>query len=385
VVGRRSSGGSASGGRIVAGAVLLDLTLGPLFVWGVIVPALGRELRVAGIGLALAFSTALATFTLGVLAGGRAADVAAPGRLALVTALGAVVGLLAAAAADTLWTLGLGLAVLGGATGLGYATALRAAGTVADRRGLALGLVVSAYAGGTVAMAPLAGALLQAVGRRGTLVALAGLVAGCGLGAALLLPWTRPHRGDPGHEQRSPPRPWPQGVGWLWLTFALGSAPALGAFAHAGVIAGGADRAAAVVALLSAGNLGGRLIAGPLSDRIGPSASLHGDVALLTAACSLLAFLGGATSLAGLLLLGVQYGALSALVPAATAGIVPAHRYGRTYGLVFTGWGLAGLVAPIAMAWLEAWGGARLVFAVALGAALLTWGCVVAFTTRGRR
>jgi OFA family oxalate/formate antiporter-like MFS transporter len=379
------AGGSASWGRIVAGAVLLDLVLGPLFVWGVIAPALGRELRVTGIGLALVFSTGLATFTLGVLAGGRAADTAAPGRLALLTAFGAVVGLLTAAAANTLWTLGLGLAVLGGAAGLGYATALQAAGTVATRRGLALGLVVSAYAGGTVAMAPLTGALLQVVGQRGTLVALAGLVAGCGLGAALLLPWARPHRGDPSRERQSPPSPRPRGAGWLWLTFALGSAPALGAFAHAGVIAGGSDRAAAAVALLSAGNLGGRLIAGPLSDRIGPSASLHGDIALLTVACPVLAFLGGTTSLAGLLLLGVQYGALSALVPAATAGIVPAHRYGRTYGLVFTGWGLAGLVAPIAMAWLGAWGGVRLSFVVALGVALLTWLCVAAFTAQGRR
>ncbi len=371
-------------GRTVAGAVLLDLALSPLFVWGVLAPAAGSEFGVGGTGLGLVFSSGLAAFTVGVLAGGRVADAVVPGRLASVTAAGAGAGLLVAALAGALWTLALGFTVLGGATGLGYATALRTVGTVASRRGLALGLVVGAYAGGTVVMAPVAGALLQAVGWRWTLAALAALVVGCALGAAALLPWTRPRGGgsEPGGAS-SPGRL--RRVGPLWLVFALGSAPALGAFAHAGAIAGGSDRAALAVALLSAGNLGGRLVAGPLSDRTGPSIALHGDLALLTVACLLLTLGGSATALVALLLLGVQYGALSALVPAATARVVPAHRYGRAYGLVFTGWGLAGLVAPVAVAWLAAWGGVPLAFAVAAVAALLSWACAAASTVRRGR
>jgi hypothetical protein len=38
---------------------------------------------------------------------------------------------------------------------------------------------------------------------------------------------------------------------------------------------------------------------------------------------------------------------VSALVPAATADQVGAAAFPSTYGLVFTGWGCAGLLAPV--------------------------------------
>ena len=46
--------------------------------------------------------------------------------------------------------------LVGASSGLGYATAVRVAGTVASGRGLALGLVVSAYAVGSAVLAPVA-------------------------------------------------------------------------------------------------------------------------------------------------------------------------------------------------------------------------------------
>jgi hypothetical protein len=44
----------------------------------------------------------------------------------------------------------------------------------------------------------------------------------------------------------------------------------------------------------------------------------------------------------------VAYGAVSALVPAATADQVGAAAFSTAYGVVFTGWGCAGLLAPLA-------------------------------------
>ncbi|MBO0684484.1 MAG: MFS transporter, partial [Candidatus Dormibacteraeota bacterium] len=90
----------------------------------------------------------------------------------------------------------------------------------------------------------------------------------------------------------------------------------------------------------------------------------------------------GPPVLAGLFLLGTQYGALSALIPAATASTIPPHQYGRTYGIVFTGWGLAGLVSPLAMAWLASRAGNQLIFAVATAVALLMWANLAALTAR---
>ena len=45
---------------------------------------------------------------------------------------------------------------------------------------------------------------------------------------------------------------------------------------------------------------------------------------------------------------GLAYGAVSALVPAATADRVGAAAFSTAYGVVFTGWGCAGLLAPLA-------------------------------------
>ncbi|MGA8211779.1 MAG: MFS transporter, partial [Nocardioidaceae bacterium] len=45
---------------------------------------------------------------------------------------------------------------------------------------------------------------------------------------------------------------------------------------------------------------------------------------------------------------GLAYGAVSALVPAVTADWVGVRAFPRAYGRVFTGWGCAGLVAPLA-------------------------------------
>ncbi|GAA4763487.1 hypothetical protein GCM10023199_50390 [Actinomycetospora chibensis] len=68
-----------------------------------------------------------------------------------------IVGLLGSAVAGSVIAVVLAFGVLVGASsGLDYATAVRVAGTVASGRGLALGLVVSAYAVGSAVLAPVA-------------------------------------------------------------------------------------------------------------------------------------------------------------------------------------------------------------------------------------
>lgn len=167
----------------------------------------------------------------------------------------------------------------------------------------------------------------------------------------------------------------------LWAAFCLGSAPALAAFAHAGELGGGATGTAVGVQLLSIGNFAGRIIAGPLSDRIGRPATLHGNSALLVVACAPFAVgAGPPLALVALLLLGTQYGALSALVPAATSDLVPAERFGTTYGLVFSGWGVAGLLAPVAAALVATDAGLDGAFAAAIGAAVASWAAVTTYT-----
>ncbi|NMO90236.1 MFS transporter [Actinomycetospora sp. TBRC 11914] len=369
--------------RALAGAVLLDLAVSPLFAWDVFTDSLRRDLGVSDALLAGVFSVGLVAFMAGVLLGGRAADAAPPRRLALVALAGTVLGLLGTGAAPSAGVLVVAFGVLvGGSTGLGYATAVRVAGTVAARRGLALGVVVSAYAVGTAALAPTASALLALLGRGGTFVVLAGALGGILLLAAVLVPGTRP-TAAPRTTRSTRARP-SGAVVALWAAFGLGSAPALAAFAQAGALAATPGAVALAVALLNVGNFAGRLVVGPLSDRLGRPAALHADAALLVAACVPFALgAAGPAALVALLVLGLQYGALSTLVPAATADVVPGERFGTTYGLVFTGWGLAGLVAPVGAAALAVGIGLDGAYRAFLVVAALAWGGVVAYGRSG--
>jgi OFA family oxalate/formate antiporter-like MFS transporter len=366
--------------RAIAGAVLLDLAVSPLFAWDVFTASAQRELGAGTTALAGVFSVGLAAFTAGVLAGGRIADSVAPRRLALVTAAGSVAGLLGSAAATSVVVLVIAFGVVLGATaGLGYATAVRVAGTVRSGRGLALGLVVASYAVGTAVLAPVAAVLLGVAGRGGTFVVLAAVLGAVLLAAAALLPGAAPEAPEAPavpsgtDDGRVPRRP----VVALWLGFGLGSAPALAAFALAGRLAGPAAAVASAVVLLNLGNVVGRLVAGPVSDRVGRRATLHVNSALLVVVCvGLAAGAGGPLALTALFLLGTQYGALSTLVPAAVSDVVPGGRFGATYGRVFTGWGVAGLVAPVAASAGALAAGYGAVYTVFVVVAVLSWVCV---------
>ncbi|HLR93830.1 MAG TPA: MFS transporter, partial [Jiangellaceae bacterium] len=341
----------AAVGRRVAGATLLDFAVSPLFVWDTFTGTLARDLHVSETTLSGVFSVALASFTVGVLVGGRVADTVAPRWLALLCGLGVVGGLVVTGLTSSLPVLIIGFGiVLGGTSGMGYATAVREAGVAAAGRGWAVGVVVSAYAAGAVALAPISAFLLATVGRP---AAFAGLAAGLGAllaAAAALLPGSSAStQARTSTAKGGALRPTQGPVPALWLMFMVGSAPALVAFAHAGALTEAPGASVAAVSLLNAGNFAGRLIAGPGVDRVGLSRALHGTAASLVVATVALALSQHVLiALAALLVIGTQYGALSALTPVATARSVPADRFGSVFGVVFSGWGVAGLGSPVA-------------------------------------
>lgn len=368
------------------GAVLLDFSVGPLFLWDAFSGTLSRELNAPTTAVSLAYSMGLAAFTVGVLFGGRFADVVAPRRLALVTGAGVVLGLGATAVATSLLVLVVGFGVvLGATTGLGYATAVRVAGTVPAKRGGAVALVVSAYAAGAVVLAPVVGVLLDFLGRAGMFMVLAvvlGVLIAC---SSLLLPATAPRSraASPGVAAVLPYR---LPIVALWAMFLLGSAPALIAFAHAGQFARAPELTVVAVVLLNLGNFLGRLLAGPVSDRFGYAPALHLSAVVLVAACLVLATAEQAVAtLSALLALGLQYGAVSVLTPVAVAVPVPADRFGTAYGMVYSGWGVVGFAGPIAAAWLAAATSFPAVAGVLIGIAVLFWGAIAWVSSLLRR
>lgn len=348
--------------RLLIGATLVNVCLGSLFAWSLFVDPLDAEFAGSSAALSGVFSLAVATFALVVLASGGFVDRSPPRRTVLVAALCALAGLLVAASATSLLVVAGGYGLLFGVgNGLGYSTAVAAAGKAFTKhRGLAVGIAVGAYAGGPLVASPAITALLTAYGWRITFVVLGvaiGALLACGgvlLGAHVR--WTGPSRAGPagGVHLRLLVRP----GGLIGGAFLLGTLPALMVVAHAATIAvdTGMDAATttAAVALLGAGNLAGRAGGGWVSDRIGRVPGLRAAAGALAITCAVLPELTGAGALLiALVLVGIGYGTQSALVPSLVADLFGPERFAENYGRVFLGWGVAGLLGPQAGAWLS--------------------------------
>jgi OFA family oxalate/formate antiporter-like MFS transporter len=343
--------GSGQGRRLVLAGVVANLAAGTLFGWSLVARPAADAVGMSPGGAAAVFASAIVVLAAVLLVLGRVQRGVGPRRLLLGAAVIGGVGLLLAATAQHPLVLWIGVALLFGvANGLAYGVSLGLAARVPPpRRGAATGLVVSAYAAGPVLLGLVAVPALDADGWRMSLAVLAVIVAGLLAGAAWLVPAGSPERDRRGRHDSVPRRD----VALLWVVFAGGTAPGLLLFAHAVTVAADLQlslRAAGLaVSALAAGNLIGRLLAGSWSDRIGRLPAVA--VALSTGAVAIVALalrMSVPVVLAGYLGTGLAYGAVSTLVPAVTADRVGAAAFPTVYGVVFTGWGCAGLLAPLA-------------------------------------
>jgi MFS family permease len=337
--------------RLVLAGLLADVAVGTLFAWSLV-----AEEATAGSGTppGVVFAGAIAVFAAVLLGLGPVQRRVGPRPLLGVAAAAGGGGLVVAASLPAPWALPVGVVLLfGTANGLAYGVSLGLAARVPRaHRGAAIGAVVAAYAAAPVLLGLTAPPALQAHGWRAALELLAVVVLVLLALAALLSPPqpTAPRLGARGAARGVVPR---GPVVLLWLVFAGGAAPGLALFAHAVPVATastlGPAAAGLAVSALATGNVAGRLLAGWWSDRIGRRPALV--VALLVVGASLGVLCvpaPPAAVLVGFLGSGAAYGAVSSLVPAATADSVGEAGFAAAYGRVFTGWGCAGLLAPVA-------------------------------------
>jgi OFA family oxalate/formate antiporter-like MFS transporter len=360
-------------GRAVAAGSTANLAVGTLFAWSLVADQAAAEVGATGAVTSAVFATAIATFAVTLLAVGRL-DRQPPPRFLLVAAAAAAGAGLGLAATSqhpvTLWV-GVGL-LFGAANGLAYGVAAgMAARAPAARRGAVAGVVVAAYAAGPILLGVAGPRWVAVDGWRACLGGLAVVVPVLLLVAAGLAPGELDrHQPDEGDGAAAAP------VGratvlLLWLVFAGGVAPALLVFAHALQLAAarglGPGASGIAVSVLAAGNLLGRVAGGWLSDSVGRVPGLALALAGTGSSMGVLATdVPPGVVLTAFTTVGVSYGAVSVLIVAVTTDRVGVRAFPRTYGWVFTAWGCAGLVAPVAGdALLGAGGQARALIAVA--------------------
>jgi MFS transporter, OFA family, oxalate/formate antiporter len=357
----------------------LNLALGILYAWSVFSKQLVEAVDRGGFGwtkmqATLPYTVAIACFALVMIPAGRLQDRVGPRLVAsaggVLTGLGLLVASLSGPGAVLPAVLGFG--VLGGSGfGLGYAAATPAAVKwfPPEKKGLITGLVVAGFGVAPVYIAPLSKYLLATYGAPmafrilgiGFLVTATACAQFIRNPTAPVLP-----KKDAVAAALAAVRPegtWREMIRttafWsLWIRYACAATAGLMIIGHMAKIvsvqSGNTIKIGFVfVALLACFNAAGRVIAGVVSDYVGRVVTI-GLVCVLQALAMFL-FSGFTTTtgfIVGAAVVGFSYGACLSLFPATVADTWGTKNLGLNYGILFTAWGVGGVVGPMLAGWI---------------------------------
>jgi MFS family permease len=391
----------------------INLALGILYTWSVFKLSI-KDSILAGDGrftwdlasLNDPYAVCCIVFAFTMIFAGRLQDKFSPRLTTLIGGVLAGIGLLFVSQSNTLsaWVWGFGILV-GMGIGFAYASATPPAikWFPPSQTGMIAGLVVAGFGLASVYIAPLASFLIAQFGLSRAMM-LFGFAFFCIVSLLSLLLVNPPKGYKPVDSAREKSGELPVATRTveqtplqmlktltfyrLWFMYFVGAGAGLFIIGGVAVLAKKSmgDAAWAVVAFLAVGNAGGRIVAGILSDRIGRSMTL--SIMLLFQALLLLSLLvidhGNALLIVtAATLIGFNYGTNLALFPSLTKDHFGLANFGTNYGLLFTAWGVGGLVFPKMSQALAARTGS-LDTAYLITAVLLFFCSVVAFQSRAR-
>src|SRR5438445_4309394 len=142
----------------VVGELLMNIALGTLYAWSVFVAPLEKEFGWQRAQTSNVFTIAVVVFALSFILAGRLQDKFGPFRVSLIGGILVSLGFFLCAFTHSLNYLYVCFGVIGGlGNGFGYATPIPVmAKWFPDKRGLAVGLAVGGYGGGSAIFGPLA-------------------------------------------------------------------------------------------------------------------------------------------------------------------------------------------------------------------------------------
>lgn len=222
-------------------AVIVMASLGTLYAWSVFVEPLEAELQTSRSTVSAVFSVAIVAFTVGMLVGPLLYRHLSAAAFILLTGVLAGAGLALAAAGGGFWIIACGYGGLFGiANGFGYGIALQLVHNVLPhRRGIMTGVVVASYTVGSAVAAPILDRIIMTSGADAAFLALAAVLVAAHAGAALLALLSRGEL-----HQRTTSAPAQDMSGrrrqfvLLWLSFLLISAIGVMTLGHAAPLAG---------------------------------------------------------------------------------------------------------------------------------------------------
>jgi len=376
---------------VAVAAILIQVCLGTLYTWSVFTGKLNDpngEFAFSSTQTQWVFSVGLAVFAVMTVVSGRL--VAKIGPRPVVILGGLVLGLgyiLAGLFGGSFAAMLVFIGVLGGAgTGLAYVVPISIGMRwFPDKRGSITGLSVAGFGFGALLWVQLAGnwgGLLESQGVLGTFLIYGILFAVLVyVGGLLMTPppkewrpagWNPPEapaaggpRNSSGGVEVSPGRMLHAPQFYLiWSAFVFSSVAGLmligvnklygrdalfGGGGYGDLVAAGAAASTAYAIAFALSNGMGRIGWGMISDRIGWRRSMLVMAVSQGALMYVFYFVGG--NLAALYLMlaltGFNYGGAFALFPLATADTFGSRNVGMNYGLVFTAYGVGGILGPV--------------------------------------
>jgi len=360
------------GWRVTFAGLGINLALGILYTWSVISKAVPDEWGWGEADRSFPYAVACLIFSLTMVPAGRLQDKFGPRLVASIGGLLVGIGMILASTTTEYLYYVVYFGVLTGAgIGFGYASATPPAVKwfPSSRTGLIAGLVVSGFGLASVYAAPLAKTLIAAYGLPQTMfiLGIAFMVVVVGL-AQLLSPPPKgyvPAGGSAGAATATvakadfSPMEMLRTTQFylLWFLYACGAGAGLMIIAKLAKIASlqaAIEQGFVLVAACAVGNGGGRIVAGMISDKIGRQKTMLGFFVLQSALMLVMANATTGSPLGTLpammllaALIGANYGANLALFPAITKDFYGPKNFGVNYGLVFTSWGVGGLVLSL--------------------------------------
>jgi MFS transporter, OFA family, oxalate/formate antiporter len=351
----------------VVGGMSMNLALGSLYAWSVFVAPLEKAFGWKRAQTSTVFTIAVVVFALTFIVAGRLQDKLGPFKISLVGAVLVSLGFFVCAYADSITKFFIFFGVLGGlGNGFGYATPIPVMSKwFPDKRGLAVGLAVAGYGGGSAIFGPLAASyLIPHFGWRATFEVLGVIFFVMTVFGAFLLKnppvgykppgWTpaaaskvaaSAYEFTPGEVLRTPT------FYLMWVAYAFGCAAGLMVISQLVPFAKSVGIPSTTLAAFglvvgAAGNAMGRIFSGWMSDHLGRINVLRLMIGISMVAMPILYHVGGNVLALFVMLFIVYwcYGTQLSVNASTAADFWGTKNVGINYGLLFTAWGVAGLL-----------------------------------------
>jgi OFA family oxalate/formate antiporter-like MFS transporter len=354
----------------VVGGLLMNIALGTLYAWSVFVAPLEKEFGWKRAETSNVFTIAVVVFALTFIVAGRLQDKFGPFWVSLTGAILVSLGFFLCSYTTSLTYLYICFGVIGGlGNGFGYSTPIPVmAKWFPDKRGLAVGLAVGGYGAGSALFGPLAGkVLIPGYGVHTTFMILGAIFLVMTVVGAFLLKnppagyrpegWTpapvtaktgaTTQEFTPGEVLRTPT------FWFMWVAYALGTSAGLMVISQLVPFAKSMQIPSEALALIglvvgAVGNASGRILSGWMSDTLGRLNVLRLMIAISMVSMPILYMTGGNVTMLYIMVFIVYwcYGTQLSVNGSATADFWGTKNAGINYGMLFTAWGVAGIIGP---------------------------------------